>query len=93
MAHNIRAVRLYERMGFSVEGRRCECLLVDGTFVDELTMAVILPASVRLAGHPQARPGSECTTTQIACTTSPVLLRYSCGVEESNAIESPGPSS
>ena len=41
----------------------------------------------------QARPGSECTTTQIARTTSPVLLRYSCGVEESNAIESRGPSS
>jgi pimeloyl-ACP methyl ester carboxylesterase len=41
----------------------------------------------------QARPGSEWTTTQIACTASPVLFRYSCGVEESNAIESPGPSS
>ena len=44
MAHNTRAVRLYERMGFSVEGRRSECLLVDGQFIDELTMAVILPA-------------------------------------------------
>jgi len=45
MAHNTRAIRLYERMGFSVEGRRSECLLVDGQFIDELTMAVILPAS------------------------------------------------
>ena len=44
MAHNTRAIRLYERMGFSVEGRRRECLLVDGQFIDELTMAVILPA-------------------------------------------------
>jgi RimJ/RimL family protein N-acetyltransferase len=44
MARNIRAIRLYERMGFAVEGRRCECLLVDGQFVDELTMAAILPA-------------------------------------------------
>jgi RimJ/RimL family protein N-acetyltransferase len=44
MAHNTRAIRLYERMGFSVEGRRSECLLVDGQFIDELTMAVILPA-------------------------------------------------
>jgi RimJ/RimL family protein N-acetyltransferase len=44
MAHNTRAIRLYERMGFTVEGRRSECLLIDGTFVDELTMAVILPA-------------------------------------------------
>ena len=44
MAHNTRAIRLYERMGFTVEGRRSECLLVDGTFVDELNMAAILPA-------------------------------------------------
>ena len=44
MAHNTRAIRLYERMGFSVEGRRSECLLVGGQFIDELTMAVILPA-------------------------------------------------
>jgi len=44
MAHNSRAIRLYERMGFRVEGRRVECLLVDGQFVDELTMAAILPA-------------------------------------------------
>jgi len=43
MAHNTRATRLYERMGFSVEGRRSECLLIDGRFIDELTMAVILP--------------------------------------------------
>ncbi|SRR6266571_6337113 len=45
MAHNNRAIRLYERMGFSVEGRRSECLLVDGQFIDELTMAAILPAA------------------------------------------------
>jgi RimJ/RimL family protein N-acetyltransferase len=43
MAHNIRAIRLYERMGFSVEGRRSECLLIDGQFIDELTMALLLP--------------------------------------------------
>jgi RimJ/RimL family protein N-acetyltransferase len=43
MARNTRAIRLYERMGFSVEGRRSECLLIDGQFIDELTMAVILP--------------------------------------------------
>jgi RimJ/RimL family protein N-acetyltransferase len=45
MAHNNRAIRLYERMGFSVEGRRAECLLIDGQFIDELTMAVILPTA------------------------------------------------
>src|SRR5262249_12671709 len=43
MAHNSRAIRLYERMGFSVEGRRAECLLIDGQFIDELTMAVLPP--------------------------------------------------
>jgi len=42
MAHNRRAFGLYSRMGFSVEGRRCECLLIDGRFVDELYMAAIL---------------------------------------------------
>lgn len=42
MAHNHRAARLYERMGFSVEGRRSQCLLIDGEFVDELYMGVIL---------------------------------------------------
>jgi RimJ/RimL family protein N-acetyltransferase len=42
MAHNQRAFRLYERMGFVVEGRRRECLLVDGDFVDELYMAKLL---------------------------------------------------
>lgn len=44
MAHNTRAIRLYERMGFTVEGRRSECLLIEDQFADELTMAVILPA-------------------------------------------------
>ncbi len=41
-------------------------------------------------GRAYARPGALCTTTEIARTTSPVLLRYSCGVEASKAIESPG---
>jgi len=42
MAHNQRAAGLYERMGFSVEGRRVQCLVIDGRFVDELYMAAIL---------------------------------------------------
>jgi RimJ/RimL family protein N-acetyltransferase len=42
VAHNRRASGLYERMGFTVEGRRRECLLVDGTLVDELYMAKLL---------------------------------------------------
>jgi RimJ/RimL family protein N-acetyltransferase len=41
-AHNQRAAGLYERMGFSVEGHRAHCLVIDGRFVDELYMAVIL---------------------------------------------------
>lgn len=43
MAHNQRARDLYERMGFTVEGRRRECLLVDGRMTDELYMALLLP--------------------------------------------------
>ena len=43
MAHNRRAIALFERMGFVVEGRRSECLIVDGQFADELYMAMLLP--------------------------------------------------
>jgi RimJ/RimL family protein N-acetyltransferase len=50
MAHNTRAIRLYERMGFTVEGRRAECMLVDGRFVDELSMAALIP--LPSAGQP-----------------------------------------
>jgi len=42
MAHNRRALALYERMGFVVEGRRREGLLVNGDFIDELYMAKLL---------------------------------------------------
>jgi hypothetical protein len=31
-------------MGFVHEGRRVDCLLIDGKFLDELYMAMILPA-------------------------------------------------
>ncbi len=44
MAGNERARRLYERMGFEVEGRRRECLTVDGQLVDEVYMGKLLPA-------------------------------------------------
>ncbi len=43
MAHNTRAIALYQRMGFVTEGRARECLLIDGRYVDELTMALLLP--------------------------------------------------
>ena len=46
MARNHRAIALYERMGFAHEGRRADCLLIDGKFRDELYMAMILPGSL-----------------------------------------------
>jgi len=45
MAHNDRAIRLYERKGFVREGTRRHALLVNGAWVDELHMAKLLPAS------------------------------------------------
>ncbi len=38
MCHNERAVRLYEGMGYQIEGRRKKAILVDGRFVDEYYM-------------------------------------------------------
>jgi RimJ/RimL family protein N-acetyltransferase len=46
MAHNHRAIALYERAGFVREGCRADCLLIDGKFLDELYMAMILPGSL-----------------------------------------------
>ena len=45
MAHNRRAIGLYERSGFEVEGRRRRCLLADDEWVDELYMGKLLPAA------------------------------------------------
>jgi RimJ/RimL family protein N-acetyltransferase len=67
MAHNTRAIRLYERTGFIVEGRRSECLLVDGQFIDELTMAALLPV-------PSAAP---------LLLTPPAWARYAPGITSS----------
>ena len=47
MAHNERAVRLYERMGFVREGIRRRALLVGGTWVDEYFMARLSPLPSR----------------------------------------------
>ena len=44
MAHNQRATDLYQRLGFTIEGRRRECLTVDCRLVDELYMGLLLPA-------------------------------------------------
>jgi len=42
MAHNARAIRLYKRMGFAIEGTKRQALLVNGTYVDEYYMAKLL---------------------------------------------------
>jgi GNAT superfamily N-acetyltransferase len=43
MAHNERAAALYQRVGYTVEGRARECLFVDGRMADELYMAKLFP--------------------------------------------------
>jgi ribosomal protein S18 acetylase RimI-like enzyme len=47
MDHNTRALRLYQRQGYEVEGRRRNSLRVGGRYVDELAMAKLLDARVR----------------------------------------------
>ena len=42
MAHNERAVRLCQKMGFEIEGMKQQNLLVDGKYVDEYEMAKLL---------------------------------------------------
>jgi RimJ/RimL family protein N-acetyltransferase len=45
MTHNERAIALYRKMGFEIEGRHTAAIMVDGVLVDEYTMAKILPAA------------------------------------------------
>jgi RimJ/RimL family protein N-acetyltransferase len=45
MAHNERAIALYRRSGFELEGTRRRSLLVDGRWVDELALAKLLDDS------------------------------------------------
>ena len=42
MAHNERGVNLYRKMGFEVEGLRRRSLFVDGDYVDEYAMSMLL---------------------------------------------------
>ncbi len=42
MVHNRRALRLYRKMGFQVEGRHRHSLFIDGQYVDEYSMAKLL---------------------------------------------------
>ena len=41
LANHDRAIRLYERLGFVIEGRRRQEHLFEGTFVDSLMMSVL----------------------------------------------------
>ena len=47
MTHNAGAIHLYEKMGFQTEGKRAESLFVGGEYVDEYSMAKLLPAEVQ----------------------------------------------
>jgi RimJ/RimL family protein N-acetyltransferase len=41
MVHNTRAINLYKRVGFEIEGTRRRALLIDGLYVDEYYMGKI----------------------------------------------------
>lgn len=43
MAHNERALRLYQKSGFEIEGTKRKSLRVDGKWVDEYYMGKLLP--------------------------------------------------
>lgn len=42
MCHNERALRLYQKMGYKIEGRKQDSLRIDGRYVDEYYMAKML---------------------------------------------------
>ena len=42
MAHNERAIRLYEKIGFEIEGTKKHSLLITGSYVDEYYMAKLI---------------------------------------------------
>jgi len=44
-ADNAAAIRLYQRMGYEIEGTKRDSLLVDGVLIDELYMARLLTPS------------------------------------------------
>lgn len=46
MWHNQVAVRLYEACGFEVEGQRRSSVCVDGKFIDEVYMGLVLDREI-----------------------------------------------
>lgn len=45
MAHNERALHLYQKMGYRIEGTKQDSLQINGTYVDEYYMAKLLDQS------------------------------------------------
>lgn len=41
MTHNANAIKLYQRMGFDIEGTKKKSIIVDGAYVDEYYMAKV----------------------------------------------------
>ncbi|MGW2488692.1 GNAT family N-acetyltransferase [Streptomyces sp. NPDC001606] len=56
-AHNTRARRVYEKVGFVTEGVRREFALRDGEWADEVMMAVLAPEWATHRGHPEHATG------------------------------------
>lgn len=53
-ANNFRAIKLYKRLGFRVEGNKQNARIVDGAFLDEVVMAKLLtPAYCHHVEHSQ----------------------------------------
>ena len=42
MTHNTRALHLYEKMDYRVEGIRRESLFINGSYVDEFSMSKLI---------------------------------------------------
>ena len=42
MKHNVRAIGLYQKFGFEIEGMKKDSLLIDGQYVDEYLMGLVL---------------------------------------------------
>jgi hypothetical protein len=59
MTQNHRAADLYQRMGFSIEGRRAQCLFVDGRFIDELIWPRSSPAKIPPIRRPEPPVGTR----------------------------------
>lgn len=42
MEHNVRAIKLYTKMGFEIEGKKRHALLIDDNYIDEYYMAKLI---------------------------------------------------